>query len=87
MNKERIIIRRRHILDEDIESIRQLIEKEGAKGRTHLSRLLCRHWDWRQANGAYKEIACRELLRRLEQRGLIKLPAHVTSSPKARLSQ
>jgi hypothetical protein len=73
MEKE-IQIRGRILCAEDVERIRQLIAQEGHKGRTHLSRRLCRIWDWRQANGAYREIACRELLRKLEARGLIVLP-------------
>ncbi len=71
---EKIIIRRRHITSEDLELIRQIIKDEGIKGRTHISQRLCRIWDWRQTNGLFKEITCRELLRRLDQRGFIKLP-------------
>jgi hypothetical protein len=69
-----IQIRRRVINAEELERIRHLIAAEGHHGRSHLSRQLCRLWDWRQANGAYREIACRELLRKLDARGLITLP-------------
>jgi hypothetical protein len=74
MEKE-IRIRGRIITSPDLELIRQLLRTEGHLGRTHLSQTLCRLWDFRQANGAYREIACRDLLRQLEQRGLIVLPA------------
>ena len=70
-----LVIRNRCISDEDLETIRRLIEAEGSAGRTYLSRRLCRLWDWRQANGAFREIACRELLRRLAKLQLIELPA------------
>jgi hypothetical protein len=73
MEKE-IRIRGRLVTASDLSLIRQLIAAEGPRGRTHLSERLCRLWDWRQANGAFREIACRELLRQLEQRGLIVLP-------------
>lgn len=73
MEKE-IRIRGRVLTVDDLTFIRQLITKEGSRGRTHLSQCLCRLWDWRQVNGAYREIACRELLRQLAQRGLIVLP-------------
>jgi hypothetical protein len=73
MEKE-IQIRGRIISADNLQVIRQLLTSEGHKGRTHLSRRLCRIWKWRQANGAYREIACRDLLRKLEQRGLIALP-------------
>ena len=69
-----IQIRGRVISSDDLRLIRQLLSDEGYRGRTHLSRRLCRLWDWRQANGAFREIACRDLLRKLEQRGLISLP-------------
>ena len=69
-----LVIRNRTISETDLEQIRDLIHREGHHGRTYLSRVICRLWEWRQANGAYREIACRELLRRLELRGLVKLP-------------
>jgi hypothetical protein len=74
MEKE-IRIRGKLITPSDLELIRHLLLTEGHLGRSHLSRQLCRLWDFRQANGAYREIACRDLLRQLEQRGLITLPA------------
>jgi hypothetical protein len=69
-----LVIRNRKLVENDLTTIRGLIENEGARGRTHLSRRLCRLWEWRQANGAYREIACRDLLRQLEARNLIQLP-------------
>ena len=72
---QNLVIRRRVIQPADLTLIRQLIEAEGPRGRSHLSNRLCELWDWRQANGRYRQIACRELLRRLEARGLIQLPA------------
>lgn len=78
-----LVIRKRRIGPEDLSLIRRLIQEEGSRGRSHLSRRLCRIWDWRQLNGHYREIACRELLRRLEAKGLIVLPArqHVARRP------
>ncbi len=74
MEKE-IRIRGKLITASDLELIRHLLRTDGHQGRSHLSRQLCRLWNFRQANGAYREIACRDLLRQLEQRGLISLPA------------
>jgi len=70
-----LVIRNRRLNESDVTAIRSLIQMEGARGRSHLSRRLCRLWEWRQPNGAYREIACRDLLRQLEGRGLIQLPA------------
>lgn len=75
--KENIIIRRRVLTPTDIEKIRELIKSEGNRGRTHISKRLCEIWDWRQSNGSYKEIACRELLRRLSEKGYIELPERI----------
>ena len=42
--------------------------------RTRLSRELCRLWDWQRPDGQLKDMACRELLLKLEKHCLIKLP-------------
>ena len=68
------IIRRRRIGEQDLLLIRRLISAEGQLGRSHLSNRLCEIWDWRQANGRFRQIACRDLLRQLERKGLVKLP-------------
>lgn len=75
-----LVIRRRLIRQEDLRLIRELIEQEGAQGRSHLSNRLCELWDWRQANGRFRQIACRDLLRRLEARGLIELPPRLSAA-------
>lgn len=72
--EQELIVRRRRIDPEDLELIRRLIREEGGRGRTHISRRLCEIWDWRQANGLFRQIACRDLLRRLHSKGLIELP-------------
>ncbi len=69
-----LVIRRRVVRQAELLLIRQLIEDEGAQGRSHVSNRLCEIWNWRQANGRFRQIACRNLLRRLEARGLIELP-------------
>lgn len=75
-----LILRRRVIREADLLLIRQLIELEGAHGRSHLSNRLCELWDWRQANGRFRQIACRDLLRRLDERGLIELPPRLRAA-------
>ena len=71
---EQLIIRKRILETSDIDLIKNLIAEAGDKGRSHISRRLCEIWDWRQANGRYREITCRELLRKLDALGLISLP-------------
>ena len=72
---EQLIIRRRPISRQDLVLIRGLIEQEGSRGRTYISKRRCEIWDWRQPNGRFREIACRELLRKLQAKSLIELPA------------
>jgi hypothetical protein len=81
MEKE-MRLRGKIITPDDLGLIRQLLAAEGDQGRTHLSRRLCRIWDFRQANGAYREIACRGLLRQLERHRLITLPSPLRSTRK-----
>src|ERR1022692_1602584 len=69
------MIRRRRIGEQDLLLIRGLIGAEGHLGRSHISNRLCEIWDWRQANGRFRQIACRDLLRQLDRKGLVKLPA------------
>lgn len=64
----------RNITKQDIILINDLIQGEGSKGRTHISKKLCELWQWRNAKGQFRDIACRQLLLKLEDKGHIKLP-------------
>lgn len=44
------------------------------EGRTVISRKICEELNWRQPNGWLKDRACREVLIKLSQRGIIVLP-------------
>ena len=68
------MILKREIGPHELALIRELIQSEGDRGRTYISKQLCQQWDWRLPNGQLRDIACRDLLRRLERRGLIQLP-------------
>ena len=58
----------------DIESIRRLIAASPEASRWALSRKLCEAWNWKQANGALRDMVCRGLLLMLERAGEIELP-------------
>jgi hypothetical protein len=47
----------------DIESIRRLIAANPEASRWALSRKLCEDWDWKQPNGALRDMVCRGLRR------------------------
>ena len=71
---EKLIIRGREIKPSDIEQIKAAVERFWDKGRKYISQELCKQWGWYQHNAALKEMACRELLLRLERLGYITLP-------------
>lgn len=71
---ETMVIRGKSINDADLAQIKQTAEQYWDKGRTFISRELCKEWNWRQHNGLLKDQVCRILLNRLEEKQLIKLP-------------
>ena len=72
---ETMVIQGRSITATEIVLIRGMLDKHREWGRTRLSEELCRHWNWRNAQGRIKDMAARTLLLKLERRGLIELPA------------
>lgn len=70
----------REVTATDIELIRALLAAHPARGRTPLSEELCRRWDWRNARGQLKDMACRTLLLKLERAGHIRLPPRLRPS-------
>jgi Druantia protein DruA len=66
--------RGREIHPEDILYVRKLIEQHPTDSRRKLSTRLCEAWDWRQSNGALRDMVCRGLLLMLERAGEITLP-------------
>ena len=75
-----ITIRKRTIDKAALESIQAAIDAHWDKGRKHISKVLCRHWNWRQPNGQLKDMACREVLLTLDRKGFITLPPRLTSA-------
>lgn len=65
----------RHLTAVDLELIRELAGANPLWHRTRLSRELCARWGWLTTNGRPKDMACRSLLLKLAERGLISLPA------------
>jgi len=79
--KKELVIQGRVISESDIEEVRDLLESHGDWSRWKLSRYLSEKWDWRNAQGQLKDMACRSFLLKLEQRGYIKLPQRRWASP------
>lgn len=79
MEREQVIQGRR-LRSEDLALISEWLVAFPDWNRTRLSRELCSIWDWRNAAGRLKDMACRTLLLKLEARGQIRLPPRRTAS-------
>jgi hypothetical protein len=66
--------RQRMVTDTDVLFIRQLIAEHPQASRRQLSYLLCKAWNWVQANGALRDMVCRGLMLQLHREGRIELP-------------
>src|SRR5438128_895008 len=59
---------------EQIAFLREFIRNHPSSSRWKLSRQLCEALDWKQANGALRDVVCRGLLLMLDRAGEIELP-------------
>jgi Domain of unknown function (DUF4338) len=66
--------RGRVVTAEEITFIREFIAAHPAASRRRLSAKLCEAWQWRQTNGALRDMVCRGLLLMLHRAGVIELP-------------
>ncbi|HXJ76506.1 MAG TPA: hypothetical protein VNM37_26855, partial [Candidatus Dormibacteraeota bacterium] len=69
-----VVYRGRSVTGEQIAFIRRLIADRPELSRWKLSRELCEAWQWKQANGALRDMVCRGLLLLLHRTGEIELP-------------
>jgi hypothetical protein len=67
--------RGRAVTAADVHDIRELIAAHPTESRRGLSQRLCAAWDWRQSNGAPRDMVCRGLMLELWRAGHIELPA------------
>jgi len=69
-----VTYRGRNVTASDLEVIKEIIAAHPEGSRRFISQEVCRAWQWRQANGALKDMICRSLLLLLQKKDLIKLP-------------
>ena len=69
-----IIVQGRELSQADIQEISDLITSWPKGTRWTLSRELCDRWHWRTLTGQLKDMACRTMLNKLDEKGLITLP-------------
>jgi hypothetical protein len=62
------------ISKQQLASIGEMMRVNPGISRWKLSRQLCEAWDWKQANGALRDMVCRSFLLELERSGHIQLP-------------
>src|SRR5258706_7393553 len=67
--------RGRAVTAAEVHFIRELIASHPAESRRGLSEKLCLAWDWRQPNGALRDMVCRGMMLALWLAGHIDLPA------------
>jgi hypothetical protein len=65
----------------EIDDIKEIISCHPDSSRWFISREICRRWEWKQANGALKDMVCRGLLVHLASCGLIQLPPCRKATP------
>jgi hypothetical protein len=74
MNTVILRARGRTVTVADLEGIRALQAAHPGASRRALSQRLCEHWDWRQPNGALRDMVARSLLLTLHRAGQLTLP-------------
>jgi hypothetical protein len=67
--------RGKRITEQDVTFIRDMIAQNPEESRRVLSQRLCQAWNWRQPNGALRDMVCRGLMLMLDRAGHIELPA------------
>jgi hypothetical protein len=65
--------RGRSVTRDDVAFVRGLVEANPGASRRELSRQLCDAWDWRQPNGARRDLVCRGLMLALHRADLVEL--------------
>ena len=71
----------REFSDEELSQIRRLIAEHPACNRSQLSRMTCQILQWHKADGGLKEMSARVAMLRMQDDGLITLPAPRCARP------
>jgi len=75
----------RDFSSEDLAFIRALIADNPTCTRADLSRMTCRALGWYKADGGLKQMSCRVAMLRMQDDGLIQLPAPTGERPTSRI--
>ena len=80
-----ITLRGRTFSSRELEIVQTCVTRYYERGRTYISKEICKALEWKQPNGRLKDRACRDVMRHLDSLGVIKLPPPLvvkSSSPK-----
>lgn len=69
------LIQGRWFTEQDLAFLESWRQEHPEWSRYRLSRELAQHWNWRTAAGQLRDMAARHFLQKLQQRGLLRLPA------------
>jgi len=78
---ETTVVQGRELTGDDIGFIHRLIGDNPSWSRRRISLEICAAWDWRSPAGLLKDMACRSMLLKLEERGLLALPERRPHTP------
>ena len=71
--------------EQDLKRLRELIDAHPDRSRAELSRLACKAFKWVKVDGGLKEMSCRVAMLRMQEDGLIQLPAPRGKRPESRI--
>ncbi len=71
--------------ERELADIRKLISNHPTSSRAELSRLTCKALHWLKVDGGLKEMSCRVAMLRMQEDGLIQLPAPKGKRPETRI--
>jgi len=77
-----LVLRGRRFTYRGLRTIMRCVADHYGEGRTRISEVVCARLSWRQPNGWLKDRACRDILRRLEDLRIVKLPSRLTKPKK-----
>ena len=78
---ETFVLQGRKLGPTELRQVEEMIANHPGWSRYRLSCELAQKWEWRNGAGQLKDMAARTLLLKLEERGLIRLPARRRASP------
>lgn len=69
-----IIVQGRHLDEAALLEIQAVVDGNPSWSRRRIADELTQRWDWRNAAGRLKDMSCRLMLARLEEKGVVRLP-------------